>query len=125
MADNFEAVEIIYGVISSWGVTTYKDKSPEGIATEHIVVNSPSSGASGYGTNDVSVNINIFIPVTANGMINRSRLKTIRAALRPLIEAAAPAGYYCYVDPEFSALLENAKKGFDCFTMRYLLTLNK
>lgn len=125
MADNFDAVEIVYGVISSWGVATYKDKSPENITTEHIVVNSPSGGASSFGTNDISVNVNIFIPVTANGMINRARLKAIRTGIRPLIEAASPSGYYCYIDPEFSALLENVKKGFDCFIMRYLLTLNR
>jgi len=125
MADNFDAVDILYGVINPFGVTTYKDKSPEGITTEHIVVNSPSSGPSGYATNDISVNVNVFVPVTPNGMPNRARFKTIRTGIKPLIEAANPSGYYCYVDLEFTALIENAKKGFDCFTMRYLITLNK
>jgi len=125
MADNFDAVDILYGVIYPFGVAVYKDKSPEDITTEHIVVNSSSSGPSSFGTNDVSVNVNIFVPVTYNGMPNRARFKTIRTGIRPLIEAANPSGYYCYVDNEFSAMIEDAKKGFDCFTIRYLLTLNK
>lgn len=125
MADNFDAVEILYGVVSPYGVATFKDKAPEDQTGEHIVINSPSGGASSYATNDINVNVNIFLPVTANGMPNRTRFKTIRTAIRPLIEAANPSAYYCYVDPEFFALIENAKKGFDCYSMRFLLTINK
>ena len=124
MADNFDAVDIIYSVISTYGVAAYKDKSPESPTSEHIVINSPAAGKSGFGTNDVYVNVNIFVPVTPNGMPNRTRIKAIRSALRALIEAAAPAGYYCIVEFSFSQLIENVKPGFDCFTMRYLLTLN-
>lgn len=125
MADNFDAVDIIYSAISSIGVTAYKDKAPEGITGEHIALTSPSSAPSSYGTNDVVVNVNIFVPVTANGMINRTRLKAIRTLVDAGVQSASTTGYYCDIDPEFSAFIDNAKKGFDCFTIRYLITINK
>lgn len=125
MADNFDGVDIIFSAISAVGISCYKDKSPEDTKAEHIVVNSPSSAPSSYGTNDVSVNVNIFVPPAPNGMINRARLKALRATVQSGIDSADPSGYYCVIDPEFSGLIENAKKGFDCFTQRFLLTLNK
>lgn len=124
MADNFDAVDIIYTAIAAAG-TVFKDKSPDNQAGEHIVVNSPSSAPSSYATNDVSVNVNVFVPSAPNGMINRSRFETIRAAVKSGIESASTTGYYCEIDPEFSGFVENAKKGFDCFTQRFLLTINK
>lgn len=124
MTDNFDAVDIVYNAISSYGVMVYKDKAPEGVSSEHIVVNSPTSGPSSYGTNDVNVNVNIFIPITAKGMPDRSRFKTIKNAIFSLITSANPSGYYCYIDPSFSAFIESSNKAFDCFTQRFLLTLN-
>lgn len=125
MADNFDAVDIIYSALDSIEISAWKDKSPEDTKVEHIVVNSPSAGPSSYGTNDVSVNVNIFVPPAPNGMINRARFKALMTAVSSGIESADTSGYYCAIDPEFSGLLEKAKKGFDCFTIRFLLTLNK
>jgi len=125
MADNFDAVDIIFSALASVGVVAFKDKSPENQAGEHIVINSPSSGPSSYATNDTSVNLNIFVPVAPNAMVNRPRLEAIRSDVYTGIESANTSGYYCYIDKEFSALIENAKKGFDCFTIRFILTINK
>jgi len=125
MADNFDAVDIVFSALALVGVTAFKDKSPENQAGEHIVVNSPSCGPSSFATNDSAVNVNIFVPVTPNAMVNRPRLEAIRSAVYAGIESSDTSGYYCYIDNEFSALIENAKKGFDCFTIRYLITINK
>lgn len=125
MADNFDAVDIIYSALSDIVIDAYKDKSPEDLKDEHIVVNSPSAGPSSYGTNDVSVNVNIFVPSAPNGMVDRARFKTLRTAVNSGIFSADTSGYYCAIDPEFSGFIEKAKKGFDCFTTRYLITINK
>jgi len=125
MADNFDAVDIIYTAVTIDGVATFKDKAPDDQSGEHIVVNSPSSAPSSYGTNDVSVNVNIFVPSAPNGMVDRARFKTLRTAVQSGIDSADTSSYYCEIDPEFSGFIEKAKKGFDCFTQRFLLTINK
>jgi len=129
MADNFDAVDIMYDIVSPFGVTCYKDKAPDesraGQLGEHIVINSPSGNRSGFGTNDLTVNVNIHIPKVAGGYINRTRMKTVRTGVKSLIEAAGSIeGYYSYIERGFTALLENTKPGYDVFVMRYLLTLN-
>ncbi|MDA3918748.1 MAG: hypothetical protein PF690_17500 [Deltaproteobacteria bacterium] len=125
MADNFDGVDIIYSAISSIEVTAFKDHAPDDQAGEHIVVNSPSSAPSSYGTNDVSVNVNVYVPTVANGMINRSRIKTLKDAVKTQIASAGTSGYYCYIDPEFSGFVETKKKNLSCFTQRFLITINK
>lgn len=125
MADNFDGVDIIFAAVAAAGITSFKDRSPDNQQGEHIVVNSPSSAPSSYATNDVSVNVNIFVPSVNNGMINRARIQAIRAQVNTLIESADTSGYYCEIDPEFSGFVESKKKNIDCFTQRFLLTLNK
>jgi len=135
MADNFDAVEIIYDNVSPYGIQCYKDLAPleevPGDEGEHITINSPSGNKSGFATNDINVDINIFVPKTPNGMVNRTRIKTIRTGIKSLIESSGdPDGYYCVIDRGLTGLVragsvENTSKaGYDCFVMRYILTLN-
>ena len=124
MADNFDAVEIIYDAIKD--VLTgrvFKDKAPRDQSGEYIVINSPSCNHREF-VNLPSVNINIFVLKGANGMVDRARIKTLRTAIYPLIKSASPAGYYCVIDRSFSALQEDVRDGYDCFTIRLELTLN-
>ena len=122
MNDNFDAVEIVYAAISSVG-TVYKDKAPRDTSGTYVVVNSPSCAQRRF-VNIPLVNVNIFVPKTSNGMVNRTSLKTIRTAVYSGVESADPEGYYCEIDRVFSALVEDVREGYDCFTIRFELTLN-
>lgn len=129
MADNFDAVEIIYDIIKTCGPAVYKDKAPVDTLVEHVVINSPACGH-GPVVNIPHVNVNIFVPRPKEGLVNRTRIKTIRTAVYNLIKASdGPDDYYCAIDRQFSALIEagsneKLKEGFDCFTIRFELTLN-
>jgi hypothetical protein len=126
MADSFDAVEIIQSILGTAvsGASVYKERSTRDDLEAHIVIR--STGTTNLEVvNIAQVNVNIYVPMWANGTVNRQKLKTIRSYIVNLIENAAdPAGYYCVIDMAFSALLEDAKEGFDCFTIRYELTLN-
>ena len=128
MADNFDAVDIIYDAIKSIGVPVFLDRSPRDQSGEHVVV---SSNTCAYDevVNIPQVNVNIFVPRTSNGMINRTRVKALRTLVYNAVDAASPDNY-CVIDQVFSALIESSrmssvKEAFDCFTIRYELTLNK
>ena len=126
MADNFDAVEIIYSLISGIGIDVYKDKAPRDVSGEYVVVNSPSCnpGNASQSVNIVQANVNIFIPSPAEGMVNRARLKELRTSIYSAIDGAEVEDYYCWIDRSFSATVEDAREGYDCFTIRYELTLN-
>lgn len=123
MADNFDAVEIIYSLISAVG-TCYKDKAPRDVSGTYVVINSPACTQRQF-INIPYANVNIFVPKAANGMVNRTTLKTIRSAVYSAVEGAGDIeGYYCDIDRVFSALVEDVREGYDCFTIRFELTLN-
>ena len=126
MADNFDAVEIIYSLISGIGVDVYKDKAPRDVSGEYVVVNSPTCGPgnSNQTVNIAQANVNIFIPSPTDGMVNRDRLKALRTLVYSAVDGAEVEDYYCWIDRSFSAPVEDARKGYDCFTIRYELTLN-
>jgi len=126
MADGFNAVDIIYNVLAPSGVTRYKDKAPRDCGyTEYIVVNMTTSGPSSQVTNDASVNVNIYLKEMANGMYNRTRFVAIKDQVNALIMSASPAGYYFSVDEGFSGFIDGARKGYDCLSLRFVITLNK
>jgi hypothetical protein len=129
MADNFDAVEIIYDIIKDCGVDVFKDKTPTDTLGEHVVVASPACNHGRF-VNIPMVNVNIFVPRPKGGMVNRTRIKEIRTAIYNAIDASSgPDGYYCAIDRAYSGLtessnLEKLKEGLDCFTIKYELTLN-
>lgn len=124
MADNFDAEEIIYDMIKNIGVSVIKGRMTRDQKGEYINVRSNGCNH-GEIVNIPRVNVNIYVPRTTDGLVNRARIKAIRTLVYNAISAADdPEGYYCIVDQSFSALLEDVRKGYDCFTIRYELTLN-
>lgn len=125
MADGFDSEEILYNMISGCGVSVFKGPAPRDQSGDHVVVRAITSTSIPQTVNVVPTAVNIFVPKAPNGMINRSRIKALRTIIMNLIKNASdPAGYYCKIDQSFSTILEDAKEGFDCFTIRYELTLN-
>lgn len=123
MADNFDAIQIIHDMISYIGVTLFQDRAPKDQAGEYIVVRSTEC-VSREVVNLPSVNVNIYVPRARNSQPNRIRLEAIRTLVYAAMAAATdPAGYYCVIEQAFSALVEDARDGYDCFTIRYELTL--
>jgi len=124
MADNFDAVQITYDIIKTCGVSVFQDRILKDQAGEYVVVGSNACNNL-PAVNVAQVNVNIYIPRSTNGMPNRTRLEAVRTSILTLIgNATAPAGYYCVIDQIFSALLNDVREGYDCFTIRLELTLN-
>ena len=127
MADNFDAVNIIQNILgtSLSGASVYKDRAPRNVEVEYIVVNSNACNSLDV-VNVAQVNVNIFVPHLHDGTVDRQTIRTIRAAAHTAItNAASPAGYYCRIDRVFSAPVPDAREGYDCFSLRYELTLNQ
>lgn len=124
MADGFDSEEIIYEMIKTCGVPVFKGPSPRDQEGNHVVVRSVVCNNIEV-VNVAQVAVNIFVDKPDNGVIDRSSIKSLLTAIETLIKNASdPAGYYCVIDKIFSKTLESAKRGFDCFTIRYELTLN-
>ena len=124
MADGFDSEEIIYEMIKTCGVPVFKGPSPRDQEGNHVVVISIVCSNLEV-VNTAPVAVNIFVVKPDNGVIDRSSMKALRTTIETMVKnAPKPAGYYCVIDKAFSKMLESAKRGFDCFTIRYELTLN-
>ena len=127
MADNFDAVDIMQDILGTAlsGAPVFKDRAPTDQAGYHVVIRSNANNSLEV-VNVAQVNVNIYVPRWKNGMVDRFNLKTIRTLVNTKVNnASSPAGYYCVIDRAFSTLLEDVKKDFDCFTIRYEITLNR
>jgi len=123
MTDNFDGEDIIYNAIKNIGVTVIKGRPERDQAGEHVTVRSNGCDFAEV-VNIPQVNVNIYVPRPKGGMINRTRIKAIRTLVYSAIASASPDGY-CDIDQSFAAMLEDVREGFDCFTIRYELTINK
>lgn len=122
MADSFDAVDIAYDKIENCGLPVYKDKAPDDVVSgkkTHVVINTLNF-IPGDVIGQVPVNINIYVPKTTNGMINRAAIKTHRTTINTAIKnASMPEGMYYELSKEFEALIKDLSNGFDMYNIRY------
>lgn len=129
MADQFDAVDIIYDIIKDCSLKgkVYKDKAPTKTVTgkiDHVVV-SPLTNVEDDYINKIPVNVNGYFKKDSSGMIRRSVMKAFKKEIDKLIkEAAKPIGFYCIIERSLSNNFTDLDNGFDCVNIRFVLTLN-
>jgi len=97
MANDFDIIDALYDSIENCGVLVGKGKADLDwieAKTEHIVINNLPL-YEGQLLDRVPINLNIYVPKTTSGMVNRTRLKEIENIVTPLIQSASlNAGYF-------------------------------
>lgn len=122
MADYFDTVDCVYNKVVLSGFPTYKDKALEKTVTEGIlefVVINISSGQYGQVSNQMMVNVNLFVPKTTSGMIDRSRIIAMKNIIDPLVQSAVLTNGYLSAKPLFDHLITDESGKYDYLNLRY------
>lgn len=125
--DEFDAIDIVYNAVSASnaGITIYKDKSESGVQDEHIVINNLQLNELDF-INKVPVNINIFIPLESNGMIQRQRMKEVKRKVRSSIDSINSDNGVCKeVTVLWSVSMPELKEGFACTSIRLEILMDQ
>ena len=125
--DEFDAIDIIYNVINTanTGVVIYKDKSENGVQSEHIVINHLQLNELDF-INNVPVNINIFIPLESNGMNSRQRMKEVKRKVRASLNSINSNDGVCKeVEVLWSVPMPDLKEGFACTNIRLEILIDQ
>ena len=125
--DEFDVIDAVYDVIetANTGLLIYKDRSKTGESANHIVISNLQLNEFDY-INKVPVNVNIFIALASNGMVDRLKMKTVKRAVRAaLLTIETTNGKYIHSDIEWSMRINGAKDGFDCMNIRVLISTDK
>ena len=125
--DEFDAIDIIYNVVNTanTGVVIYKDKSENGVQSEHIVINHLQLNELDF-INNVPVNINIFIPLESNGMNSRQRMKEVKRKVRASLNSINSNDGVCKeVEVLWSVPMMDLKVGFACTNIRLEILIDQ
>lgn len=125
--DEFDAIDIVYNAVSASnvGIAIYKDKSEAGVQDEHIVINNLQLNELDF-INKVPVNINIFIPLENNGMIQRQRMKEVKRKVRSSIDCINSDNGICReVTVLWSVSMPELKEGFACTSIRLEILMDQ
>ena len=125
--DEFDAIDIIYNVVNTanTGVIIYKDKSENGVQSEHIVINHLQLNELDF-INNVPVNINIFIPLESNGMNSRQRMKEVKRKVRASLNSINSNDGVCKeVEVLWSVPMPDLKEGFACTNIRLEILIDQ
>ncbi len=125
--DEFDAIDIIYNVVNTanTGVVIYKDKSENGVQSEHIVINHLQLNELDF-INNVPVNINIFIPLESNGMNSRQRMKEVKRKVRASLNSINSNDGVCKeVEVLWSVPMLDLKEGFACTNIRLEILIDQ
>lgn len=127
MADEFDVIDFVYEAVdlADTGLVIYKDNSPKGESNDHIVINHLQLNEFQFHTK-TPVNINIFIKLASNGMVNRSKMRTVKDKVRDaVLKISVKDGKYRSAEIEFSERIKDIKEGFDCINIRILIITDK
>lgn len=127
--DEYDIVDFIYKAIDSvhTGVVIYKDKSDKDVDTEHIVINNLSLNELSDGfICKTPININVFVPLRPNGMVNRPRMKELRRAVRNSLDSInCNDGIFREIEVLYVAKMPDLKENFDCVNIRIEVLTDK
>ncbi|MBP1615320.1 MAG: hypothetical protein H6Q13_2768 [Bacteroidetes bacterium] len=125
MADEFDIIDYVYDAVNAanTGMTIYKDNSITGETNNHIVINHLNINSNDDETIDfiavLPVNVNVFVKLSPNGMINRTVMKAaVRAIRASLKNISTTDGQYRHAHIAWEGRIESAKDGFDCMNIR-------
>lgn len=125
MADEFDIIDYVYEAVdgANTGMTIYKDNSITGETNNHIVINHLNINSNDDETIDfiavLPVNVNVFVKLNPNGMVNRTAMKAaVRAIRASLKNISTTDGQYRHAHIAWEGRIESAKDGFDCMNIR-------
>jgi len=125
MTDEFDIIDIVYNAVTSAnvGMVIYKDNSITGEVNNHIVINHLNLNSNEDETidftNSLPVNVNVFVKLNPNGMVDRNTMKTAVRAIRTSIKNISSVnGQYRHAHIAWEGRIESAKAGFDCMNIR-------
>ncbi len=125
--DEFDVIDAVYDVVEAaeTGLVIYKDRSKTGEKADHIVISNMQFNEFDY-VNKVPVNVNIFITLQSNGMLERVKMRTVKRDVRAaLLTIRTKNGQHINPDIEWSTRISGAKEGFDCMNIRVLISTDK
>lgn len=125
--DEYDVIDFVYDAVAASipNVLVVKDKSESGMRVEHVVINNITHVESDF-TGKTPVNINIFVPLNPNGMINRQRMKELRRTVRRSIDAINSNDGNCrQVEVLWAEKMPELKEGFDCVNIRINVLTDK
>lgn len=125
MIDEYDIIDYVYDAVESahTGFTVYKDRSATGESENHVIinhlnVNNPDDENADF-INNVHVNVNVFIKLNSNGMIDRPTMRTSVRSIRAAIRNISPVdGQYRHAHIAWTGTVDSAKEGFDCTNIR-------
>lgn len=125
--DEFDAIDIVYNAVATAGteVPIYKDKSESGVTNEHIVINHLQLNELDF-INKVPVNVNIFVPLSENGMPRRQRMKELRRKVRKSLDSINSNDGVCKeVTVLWSVPMPELKESFACTSIRLEILMDQ
>lgn len=127
--DEYDVIDFVFEAVnaSGTGFPVYKDKSPAGESGNHIVLNSLPWNRSDDFINSGYVNVNIFVKLFENGMINRQIMKTATRLIEPALKSISNDnnGKYRECEVIWGESIPELKEGFDCKNFRVLIKTDK
>lgn len=122
MADGFDIVDYVFAAVEKAGLAgfvLYKDKSGTGETNNHITVRTTGVEPKDCVNKAPVVNVNIFVKLHNNGMVNRPLTKeSVRKVTGQLNNIDTPAGMYWKSRIVWTEPMGEAKEGFDCTNIR-------
>lgn len=121
MADGFDIVDQVFAAVdkADTGFVLYKDKSASGEINNHITVRTTGVERKDYVNKAPVVNVNIFVKLNTNGMVNRQLMKTTTRKVEERLNVIErSSGMYWKSRIAWIEPMGEAKEGFDCMNIR-------
>lgn len=126
--DQYDVIDFIFELINPalTGFKGFKDRAKDGAEGKHFVVNALPWSENDDFINQGFVNVNLFVPLHANGMIDRQSMKTAVRAIKPLLKAISTSneGKYRNCEIIWTETID-LKQGFDCKNIKLLIKTDK
>lgn len=126
--DQYDVIDFVFDQVEPvlTGFKGFKDKAEDGTEGNHFVVNALPWSENDEYLNQGFVNVNLFVPLHANGMIDRQPMKTAVRAVKPAIKAIGTSSEGKYRDCEIIwTETVDLKEGFDCKNIKVLIKTDK
>lgn len=126
--DQYDVIDFVFEAIEPvlTGFKGFKDKAVDGYAGKHFVVNALPWSENDDFINQGYVNVNLFVPLKSNGMIDRQPMKAAVRAAKPVIKAIATNSEGKYRSCEIIWIeTVDLKQGFDCKNIKLLIKTDK
>lgn len=126
--DQYDVIDFVFEQVEPvlTGFKGFKDKAEDGAEGNHFVVNALPWSENDDFINQGFINVNLFVPLNANGMVKRQEMKTAIRAAKPALKAinTNSEGKYRYCEIIWTETVD-FKQGFDCKNIKLLIKTDK